>query len=123
MKKLILLLLLLPGVAFSLDTGKDLKVLCSQNNANRAIDQLCYTYVAGVLEGFSNGWGLASAYYASDNSELEKHDLFCLPEGSNIRTYSQVVKKYLVDNPDSLNLDAGYIIIASFREAFPCSQG
>jgi hypothetical protein len=109
MKKLSLLLLLaLPLVANSqggnFQSGNKLKTHCAQKDS--IFDSaFCMGYIIGV----------------ADNNSF----LICAPGGSGGVTQGQftdIVKKYLNDNPAQLHRDADVLVLDALKQAFPCPK-
>ncbi len=109
MKKLFLLLLLaLPLLANSqsgnFQNGNKLKTLCEQKDS--LFDKsYCMGYIIGVADSISV--------------------FICAPGGSGGVTQGQftdIVKKYLNDNPAQLHKDADVLVLNALQQAFPCPK-
>jgi hypothetical protein len=108
MKKLFLLLILaLPLAANSqggnFQNGNKLKTHCAKEGGFS--DGFCMGYIIGVADNRS--------FY------------ICAPGGSGGVTQGQftdIVKKYLNDNPAQLHKDADVLVLDALTQAFPCPK-
>ena len=109
MKKLFLLLLLvLPLAANSQGgtflNGNKLKTDCAQKDGF-----------------FDNGFCMGYIIGVADNRSF----YICSPGGSGGVTaaqYTDIVKKYLNDNPAQLHRDADVLVLDALTQAFPCPK-
>ena len=103
MKFLIFVFMLLPSVVFpqkAFKTGNDLKAECF--SANAAIELACKGFIVGVTDA--------------------RGDVICLPANVSVQQITDVVKKYLDDNPTVLHYSAHSIIRRVLSSTFPCQK-
>ena len=105
-KLFLLLLLALPLAANSqggnFQNGNKLKTHCAK-------------------EGFSDGFCMGYIIGVADNNSF----LICAPGGSGGVTQGQftdIVKKYLNDNPALLHRDDDVLVLDALKQAFPCPK-
>jgi Rap1a immunity proteins len=101
-------LLVLPLEASAL-TGVELLRFCRQEKTTRG-NLACVTYTRGFIDGF------VSATIASN-----KNARACIPsDGVSADQGRLIIEKYLRDNPEKLDLEAGNLAMAAMIAAFRC---
>ena len=101
-------LLVLPFEANAL-TGAELLRFCRQEKATRG-NLACVTYTRGFIDGF------VSATIATNKSAKA-----CIPsDGVSADQGRLIIEKYLRDNPEKLDLEAGNLAMAAMIAAFRC---
>ena len=86
------------------DTGAQLEVECEY-----ATDD-CYAYLLGVWDGML---GLAN---------LANTNLICPGGAVNAEQLRLVFSKFATEHPEFLSRDRGYVAMAAYMSAFPCSS-
>jgi len=100
--------LVLPLQARAL-TGAELLRLCRQEKATRG-NLACVTYTRGFIDGF-----VSATIAANKNARA------CIPsDGVSADQGRLIIEKYLRDNPEKLDLDAGDLAMAAMIDAFRC---
>lgn len=99
MKKLLAGLLLVPMMAHA--SFMDGNKLLSRLESNTDLENTyAWGYVVGVYDSYSSG--------------------ICTGGGVTVKQISDVVHKYLKDNPAQRNLDASVLVLVALGTAFPC---
>lgn len=102
MKKFIAALLMIPTMAHAgfMDGNKLLRYLASDSDLERL-----------------HGMG-----YVIGAHDMVNDELICLTQGVTTKQASDVVKKYLENNPAQRNLDASVLVMVALGSAFPCAN-
>lgn len=78
---------------------------CGQTNVGKAPDA-CWLYIAGASDGFLLGARPAP---------------YCLPAaGAHVTQIADVVRKYLMNNPEKRSQPAATLVREALKEGFPC---
>lgn len=78
---------------------------CGQTNVGPAPDA-CWLYIAGASDGFLLGARPAP---------------YCLPAaGAHVSQVADVVRKYLLNNPEKRSQPAATLVREALKEGFPC---
>lgn len=64
----------------------------------------------------THGWGYIIGVFDSFGSS------FCTGGGATVKQVSDVVHKYLRDNPAQRNMDASLLVMVALGTAFPCPK-
>ena len=123
MKTLIIVLLLLPNVAFSL-TGKELNEMCTDYDYRA--DGLCSHYVQGVIDGFNTGVRFFYEYISeSENIEFTENIeriFFCPSDSFTYKEATELFIKHIDLHPESANNPADALLLEAMIETFPCPE-
>ena len=105
-------------------TGNDLLRLC-QGEVGTTDRSTCLGYIMGSATSSSRAMILY--YHSSVGSDpqeavqFEARSLgYCIPEGATVGQMADVTMAYMRDYPEQRHIEAAYVIIYAFREAFPC---
>ncbi|MBC8267156.1 MAG: hypothetical protein H8E36_00210 [Rhodospirillaceae bacterium] len=105
--KRILLIALLVGLASpawaSYFKGNDLHKVC-QSSSN---EDVCSGYIMGIVD--------ATAWTKADIA-------FCVPKDSSLRQATDIVTKWLNENPEHRHLSAAGLVITALTLAWPCPK-
>ncbi len=87
-------------------SGALLKNICSSyvDRPASTLQGMCFGYVVGVM------------------SVVAYTNYFCSPVKSTHSQATLVVKKYLLEHPEKLHLDADGLVLEALIEAFPCPE-
>jgi hypothetical protein len=69
----------------------------------------CYAYVEGVADALQSTF-----------SALQKHALFCLPQGTTPRQLADIAINHLRDHPEQRHNVASANVALALANAFPC---
>jgi hypothetical protein len=99
MKKILVGLLMIPMMAHAsfMDGNKLLSRFESKTDLENTY---AWGYVVGVYDSYSN--------------------IICTGGGATVKQVSDVVHKYLKDNPAQRNMDAAVLVLVALGTAFPC---
>ena len=99
MKKLIAALLMIPTVSYAgfMDGNKLLQYLESRSDMEN-----------------THAWG----YIIGIHDSFDEH--ICTGNGVSVKQVSDVVRKFLVENPAQRNIDASVLVLVALGTAFPC---
>lgn len=86
-------------------TGNDISEPCSSGKLP------CEMYVYGALDGMN----IMAALHPESVP-------FCIPPGVSQGQLVLVVRKYLGENPAQLHITGSLLVMAAFKQAFPCSK-
>jgi hypothetical protein len=86
-------------------TGTDLYQLCNSNT--KTANEWCSIYIAGILAGI---------VLATD----KRLPAICVPDKVVGIQAELIVKKYMRERPENLNLPAHAIVYSALGRAFPC---
>ena len=101
----IIVLLQIPSNASAYADGNELFEWC--NSKSLHTQGLCLGYINGAAHGL---------FWGSYNSE----ELYCLPPTSRYSQVQDVVKNYLLNNPEKRHTQSLIIIKDALQQAFPC---
>ncbi len=104
MKKLLIATILLTLSAQSnaeFYSGNELKTKCNDSNAFEK--GLCMGYIAAVIDAYSGLY-------------------ICPPSNSTLGQSTDMVKKYMSDNPSQLHRSADVIVTSAMSKDFPCKK-
>lgn len=79
---------------------------------------LCGAYVKGFVVGVDYGLGYVDGMTGMKPLVAP----FCLPKGVEVGQMVRVVSKYIRAHPEDANKDTALLIMAAFRNAYPCSN-
>lgn len=112
MKKIVAIaLLLLPILTYAEDeamTGNKLLRWMESTNSNERV------FARGYVSGFTEG-------IVGSNVLLNAKQVACLPEGVTYTQLNDIIHNYLKKEPKYRHKVATFLIIASIREAYPCT--
>jgi Rap1a immunity proteins len=95
-------------------TGNDLYSSCSTKKGERFYEfeeTLCLTYVTAVFDSFSISFGTGAMARS-----------FCSPPNSTVVQLRDIAVRFLEVNPQWRDRPAATLVMASFKEAFPCPR-
>jgi hypothetical protein len=105
-------------------TGNQLADFCGITIAPLANRERCLSYIVGAADGAAVGSTRASAYYDKDGDlkfdKSRKLFLPCTPDGVTALQVTDVVIKYLRENPAQRHLPAASLVVDALHHAFPC---
>jgi len=116
-----MLLSAIPANAQLFDSGNRLHGLCKD------LPEFMNGYVAGWLEKFQNDRLAVSVDYLTYSRD-ERHEALsktivaniCLPQELTLQQTTDVICKFLNDNPKERHLTAAYHLTHALSEAYPC---
>lgn len=78
------------------------------------------TFCKGYILGSAEGLGVMNSVdeHFAPNAAIKK--LFCVPPGLAPNDLTDVVKKYLNENPQDRGQPASFVVLLSLGKAFPC---
>lgn len=77
----------------------------SENNSGDAL--FCYGYIRGAFD---------SLIYSP------LHNAYCPPPNMTVQQGTDIVSKFLADNPKYRSLDGPLLVVAALKMAFPCKK-
>ena len=97
--------------AHALQNGKELQSDCSRGNPFS--EGYCEGFIIGVLSAHLSPWVI----------NLQKgRTYFCIPGSVTFKQISEVVQKYMDDNPSRSRYRADINIWTAVTEAYPCDK-
>jgi len=103
MKRILLLVLMTPiFVHAEFYSGNELKENCNKPSSSFGRG-LCHGYVAGIIDA---GSGI----------------LFCVPSNATLGQTTDMVIKYINENPAQLHNSADRIVVSAIAKDFPCKK-
>ena len=127
---LILLLSFSPGVSAEdiylkgSFTGEEMLKYCkvSSDDSVRDFERGICT---GFIDGFAAGHHAAELWHAFHHRDEDIANIYghlCVPTDVNRTTLVSMFVRYLENNRDNLGWNAGLLLEAAFREAYPCPE-
>lgn len=97
--------------ARALQNGSELHSDCTRGNPFS--EGYCEGFIVGVLSAHLSPWVI----------NLQKgRTYFCIPGNLNFKELTEIVEKYLVENPSRRRYRADINVWTAMTEAFPCSK-
>lgn len=97
--------------AYALPDGRELHSDCTRGNPFS--EGYCEGFVVGVLSAHMSPWVVS----------LQKgRKYFCIPGNVTFRQMTEIVEKYLAENPSRHRYRADTNVWTAITEAFPCSK-
>jgi hypothetical protein len=98
-----------PVNAQSMRTGNDMLRTCTSTSGVDAVT--CLSFIQGVVDTSMIG-----------PSMYGQEIYFCVPSGSTIGQYNDVIIAYLRNHPERRHYASASLIIEAMRQAFPCNR-
>ncbi|MGV2287717.1 Rap1a/Tai family immunity protein [Trinickia sp. YCB016] len=96
-------------------TGGDLNKLCTRTDV--ASRSACAAYIEGAADGVYN---TIDAIGGTTGPRVGQY--FCLPADTRTQQMTDAVRKYVAENPNSVNYNASTVIALGLGKAFPCKS-
>ena len=114
MKKIMTILILLASInCYGMNGNELFKLFESANKARAGY------YVIGVIEGTSY-----SSFLNSMKTEKDKGNNnsvpYCSPKGATYQQSSDIVEKYLKENPSVRHQEASFLVYVALIDVWPC---
>jgi len=90
--------------------GNQLLDACTDQTGHGNIP-LCYGYIQGIID---------MSWYMTGYLKLEGD--FCIPQEITVRQLSEIVAKYLRENPSTRHYRASLLVHIALFQAFPCQK-
>lgn len=103
MKTIIAAALLVISTTASAQFVNGNRLLSNIDGSSSAETSFAMGYIAGVADALDDEW-------------------FCLPSRINLGQARDIVRRYLVSNPDIRHMHAGALTGLALQEAFPCAK-
>ncbi|WP_153100306.1 Rap1a/Tai family immunity protein [Paraburkholderia hayleyella] len=97
-------------------TGIQLNQLCTKTDV--ASRSACAAYIEGAADGIFN---TIDAIGGTTGPHVSQY--FCLPPNVRSQQLTDVVRKYISDNPQVSSYNASTAISLGLGKAFPCASG
>ncbi|MGD2140927.1 MAG: Rap1a/Tai family immunity protein [Burkholderiales bacterium] len=79
----------------------------------------------GFIDGFAAGHHAAELWHAFHHREETIDNIYghlCVPRDTNRTALVTLFVRYLENHPDNLNWNAGLLLEAALRDAYPCPE-
>ena len=105
-------------------TGAEMLKYCKATNDDSVRDferGIC----TGFIDGFAAGHHAAELWHAFHHREETIDNIYghlCVPRDTNRTALVTMYVRYLENHRDNLNWNAGLLLEAAFRDAYPCEK-
>lgn len=99
-------------------TGNELVADCKNDDSPTAFG-VCLGYIQGAVEAQQYTDIMAQAV-ANNTGNVKFRAWFCMPKNVTLAQTKAIFLKHAENNPESLHLDAAFIVNIAVSTAFPC---
>ena len=118
MKKLLFVLAMLFSSSSFAMTGNDFVKYIENKNT----EHVPLFYISGYLDAFAVNRILAKSVAENSGTSFPYFAFICMPDGSNKKQATSIIKKYIQDNPAENHEDMANIIYSALIKDWRCKE-